>query len=69
LDSKFQNYDETLKKLQNLENELKAAEQDTLKEVVEKMDKIQLEVLSLWQSRKLVLIDEASRFYQKKLKY
>lgn len=68
LDSKNQNYDDTLKKLQNLENDLLTAEQNSLREVVEKMDNMKLEILSLWQSRKLVLIDEASRFYQKKLK-
>jgi hypothetical protein len=49
--------------------DLQADEQHVIKHTIKEMDRLQNEFLSVWQSRKLSLIEQINRFYQAKTKY
>ncbi|RNA36741.1 RING finger nhl-1 isoform X1 [Brachionus plicatilis] len=58
---------ETLPKIvETLKSNIDKAEQDTMLKVVSHMEKLQSQILQLWQARKYTLIDEIRRFYKTK---
>ncbi|CAF0722879.1 unnamed protein product [Brachionus calyciflorus] len=58
---------ETLPKvLDTLKINIHKSEQETLLKMTQQMDKIQLQILQLWQSRKFALVDEITQFFKKK---
>lgn len=58
---------ETLPKIvETLKSNIDRAEHQTLTKVISHMERLQAQILKLWDVRKFALIDEIKRFYKKK---
>lgn len=68
LEKKCKNLESLPKKLDDLRLNLKKAEQESLSETIKQLNQVEIEVLSILQSRKLSLIEQINRFYLTKSK-
>lgn len=58
---------ETLPKIiETLKGNIDKTEHETQMKVISHMEKLQAQILQLWEARKFILIDEIRRFYKKK---
>jgi hypothetical protein len=55
-------------RLDSFHHDVQLTEQEVLKQMIKEMDQLQSDLLSVWQSRKLCLIEQANRFYREKTK-
>ena len=67
LDERISKIEQYPIEMQEFKNKLEVEKQDLLAKTINKMDQIQNQMLSLCLERKIALVNEIQRFYQKKI--